>query len=74
MGFHTNRPHAGSAAAMRDAEGLVEIQVADITAKVTRPAKANHRVHVGAVDIDLTAGIMCDLANLSHRFLEHAMG
>ncbi|CUH41249.1 hypothetical protein RUM4293_00117 [Ruegeria atlantica] len=74
MRLDADRTHAGAAAAMRDAEGLVQVQVADVTANVTRTRQADHGVHVGAVDIDLTAVIMGDLADLLNGGLEHAMG
>jgi hypothetical protein len=34
MRGHADRPHAGAAAAVRNAEGLVQVQVADIGADV----------------------------------------
>ncbi|CUK20928.1 hypothetical protein RUE5091_04574 [Ruegeria denitrificans] len=74
MRLDADRAHAGAAAAMRDAEGLVQVQVADVTANVTRTRQAHHGIHVGAVDIDLTAVIMSDLADFLHGGLEHAMG
>ena len=66
--------HAGAAAAVRDAEGLVQVQVADIAAQIAGARQADHGVHVGAVDIDLPAVVMGDLADFLDRFLEHAVG
>ena len=74
MRFNTDRPHAGSAAAMRDAEGLVEIEVADISAHIAGPGKADKGIHVGAVEVNLAAILVRDLADFANRLLEHAMG
>ena len=48
---------------MRDAERLVQIEMADIGADVARPAEADLRIHVGAVHINLAAVRMDDLAH-----------
>ena len=55
-----DRPHAGAAAAVRDAEGLVQVEVADVGADVARAAEADLRVHVGAVHVDLAAVLVDD--------------
>ncbi len=71
---HADRSHSGPAAAVRNAERLVEVQVADVGAHVGRPAEAHLGVHVGAVHIDLTAVGVHDLADLPDRPLENAGG
>lgn len=38
---------------VRDAEGLVEVEVGDVGAVVAGAAEANLGVHVGAVEVDL---------------------
>src|SRR3546814_6163309 len=73
MRLDADRPHARAAAAMRNAEGLVEVEMGDVGADVAGPRKTDHCVHVGAVEIDLTAVAMGDLADLLHRFLEDAV-
>ncbi len=74
MRLDADRPHAGAAAAMRNAERLVQVEMADIGAVIAGPRKPDLRVHVGAVEIDLSAVAMHDLADLAYVFLEHAMG
>ena len=74
MRLDPDRPHAGAAAAVRDAEGLVQVQVADVGAEVAGPRQADQRVHVGAVEVDLAAVGVGDLADLAHRLLEDAVG
>ena len=68
-----DRPHARAAAAVRNAEGLVQVEVADVGAEVARAAQADLRVHVGAVHIDLAAVRVDDLADLADVLLEHAV-
>ena len=71
---HADGAHARAAAAVRDAEGLVQVQMAHIGADVAGPAKADLGVHVGAVHIDLPAVGVDDFADLLDGFLEHAVG
>ena len=52
---HRDRPDAGPAAAVRDAERLVQVQVAHVAAERPRPGQPDQRVQVGAVDVDLAA-------------------
>src|SRR6476619_2680521 len=73
MLFHADRAHAGAASAMRDAKGFVEIEMPDIGAICPRPSQADLRVEVGAVEIDLAAVGMNDVANLANRGFENAM-
>ena len=70
---HADRAHARTAAAVRDAERLVQVEMADVGADVARPAEADHRVHVRAVHVDLAAVLVHDLADLADRLLEHAV-
>src|SRR3546814_3492827 len=74
MRLDADRPHARSAAAVRDAEGLVQVEVADVRAELAGPCKPHLRVQVRAVQIDLPARLVDDVADLGHRLLEHAMG
>ena len=73
MRLDADRADAGSAAAMRDAEGLVQVHVADVGADVARPRQADHGVEVGAVEIDLAAMLMHQRAHVAHAFLEDAV-
>ena len=58
---NTNRTHARTAAAVRDAKCLVQVQMADVRADVRRAAKSDLGVHVGAVHVNLPAMLMNDL-------------
>ena len=75
VGDDADRADARAAAAVRDAEGLVQVEVADVAAELARRGDADQRVHVGAVDVDAAAvrGGRSRTAR-STRALEHAVG
>ena len=70
---HADGADARPAAAVRDAEGFVEIQVADIRADQAGRGQADLGVHVSAVHVNLAAGFVDDFTNRADRFLEHAV-
>ena len=74
MRARRHRAHAGTAAAVRDAERLVQVEVADVDAEVARTHQADHGVEVGAVHVDLAAARVHQLADADDRLLEHAVG
>ena len=71
---HRHRPDARAAAAVRDAERLVQVEVGDVATELTRLGVAEQRVEVGAVDVHLTAVAVHDLAQLGDRVLVGAVG
>ena len=73
MASHRDRADARAAAAVRDAERLVQVEVRDVGAELAGLGKADQRVEVGAVDVHLAAGFVHDLADLADRPLEHAV-
>ncbi len=73
VGAHADRPHAGAAAAVRNAESLMQIQVRHIRTELGRTGQADQRVHIGAVHIHLPAILVDDVANGAHFGLEHAV-
>ena len=68
-----DRADARSAAAVRNAEGLVQVQMRDVGAEFAGRGQPDQRVHVGAVDVDLAAVGVHDLADLPDAGLEHAV-
>ncbi len=66
--------HAGAAAAVRDAEGFVEVEMADIRADVAGAAEADLGVEVRAVHVHLAAVGVDDLADFPDAGLEDAVG
>ena len=69
----TDRAHSRTPTAVRDAERLVQIEVADVGAELAGPGVTDERVEVGAVDVDLATRGMHDGAEFSDRRLEHAV-
>ncbi len=69
----TDRADARTAAAVRDAEGLVQVQVRDVAAEVTRLGEAHQGVQVGTVDVDLAAGLVHLGADVGDVLLEHTV-
>ncbi len=59
-------PHARSSAAMRNAEGLMKVQVAHVGSDVARTAETHLRVHVGAIHVHLPAMLVNHPADLPH--------
>ena len=57
---HRHRADAGAAAAVGDAERLVQVEVADVGAEPAGLGQADERVEVGAVDVHLPAGVVDD--------------
>ena len=66
-------PTPGTAAAVGHGEGLVEVEVADVGADVARIGQAHLRVHVGAVHVDLSAGVVYGVDDLADAALEDAV-
>ena len=58
-------PTPGPAAAVRDAEGLVQVQVRHVGAELARLGQADQRVQVRAVHVHLPAVRVDDLADLA---------
>ena len=73
VGPHTDRTDARSATAVGDAEGLVEVEVADVCSEVPRFGDSDERIEVGPVKVHLTAVVMDEGADLCHPLLEHAV-
>ncbi|KNE86950.1 hypothetical protein PSTG_19681, partial [Puccinia striiformis f. sp. tritici PST-78] len=70
---HADGPDARPAAAVRDAEGLVQVEVADVGAEPARSSQADQGVQIGAVDVDLAAGVVHRSADLAHLGLVDAV-
>ena len=66
--------HAWTAASVGNAEGLVQVQVADICTIVARAAEADLSVHVGAVEVHLATVLVDDGAGLLDALVEKAKG
>ena len=73
MRLDADRSHARAAAAMRNAERLVQIEMADVGAVIAGPRQADLSVHVGAVEIDLSAVGVDDVADVTDVLFEHTV-
>ena len=69
-----DRADAGAAAAVRDAERLVQVQVRHVGAERSGPGQPDQRVQVRPVHVHLAAGGVHLLAHLADGLLEHAVG
>src|SRR5436305_478750 len=65
--------HARSASAMGNAEGLVQVEVAEIGAVIPRPRQPDLRVEIGAIEVNLPAACVDDVADGADLRLEHPM-
>ena len=74
MFLHADGAHARAATAVRNGEGLVQVEVRDVCPDKARCRQSNLRVHVGAVQIDLTTVLVNDVAHLLDGLLIHPVG
>jgi len=66
-------PDAGTATTVWNAEGLVQIQMANVGTDAARRGEPDLGVHVRAVHVNLAAVLVHELADLDDALLEHAM-
>ena len=65
MGLDAHRSHTGSAAAMGNTKGLVQVEMADVGPIVSGPREPNLCIEICSVEISLPAVRMHDLADRS---------
>ena len=68
-----NGTDTGAAAAVRDAERLMQVEVADIAAEVARLRETHECIEIGAVDVHLTAGVVHRRAHFADVLLVHTV-
>ena len=71
---HTDRSHAGSATAVRNAESFVQIEMADIGPDVTGRGQPDLSVHVGTVHVNLATMMVNRGADILDRGFEYPVG
>mgnify|MGYP004118326499 CR=1 FL=1 len=74
MRRHTNRSHAWATAPVGDAEGLVQVEMADIGTERTRTAKPDLRIEVGPIEVHLPTVLMHNGADLTDAGFKDAVG
>ena len=73
MSFNPNWPHAWPTATVRNTEGFMEIQMANISTKIGGTTQAHLSIHIRAVHINLAAMSMNHLANFRNPFFKNAV-
>ena len=68
---HRDRTHAGSTPAVGDAEGLVQVEMRDVTAELSRFRQAEECVQVRPVDVDLSAVLVDQREHLADALFVH---
>ena len=58
---------------MGNGEGLVQVEVGDVPAQVTGPQQSGQGVEIGAVDVDLSSGLMDQARDLGDLGFEDAV-
>lgn len=66
----TDGSDTGASTTVRNTEGLVQVEMADISTDLTRRAKANLCVHVGTIHVNLATVLVNDSASLLDLRLE----
>ena len=69
-----DRSHAGATTAMRDAESLVQIEMADIGPDIAGRAETDLSVHVRSVHVDLSPRLVDQSTDLLDAGLEDPVG
>ena len=72
--LHADGAHARTATAMRNGEGLVQVEVRDVRADKAWRRQPDLRVHVGAVEVHPTTILVNDVAHLLDGLLVHPVG
>ncbi|EHK82903.1 putative metal-dependent RNase [Rhodococcus pyridinivorans AK37] len=73
MRTDADRADTRTAATVRDAERLVQVQVAHIAPELARPRQTHESVEVGTVDVHLTAGVVHGTADVGDVVLVHTV-
>ena len=73
MRADADRTDAGAAAAVRNAERLVQVEMRHVGAELAGRGEADERIQVRAVDVHLAAVLVDDRAEAADARLEHAV-
>src|SRR5210317_297533 len=69
----TYRANTWSAASMRNAESLMQIEMRHISSKFSWLTQTNHRIQVGSINVNLTAMIMNNVAYFGNCCFKDSM-
>ena len=70
---NSQRANTGAATTVRNGEGLVQVQVRNVAAELTRLSEAHLSVQVRAIQVHLAARLVNQLADLSNLLLKHTV-
>ena len=70
---HADRTNTGTTTTVRHCEGLVEVQVADVSADITRIGQTYLSVHICTVHIYLTTSVVHCVNDLADTAFEHTV-
>ena len=73
MGGHTDGSDPRASSTVRDAKGLVKIQVTNVCTDPARRGEPDLSVHVGTIHVNLSAVRMSQRTNFCNGLFEHAM-
>ena len=73
VGFCPDRSHSWTSASVGNAEGLVKIQVRNISANVAIAGKAHKSIQVSAIDVDLASGLVNSVGHVLDAVLVHTV-
>ena len=73
MRTYCNGSNSRTTATVGDTEGLVQVQMAHIGAKLAWLCSADQCIHVCAIDIYLATVVVNDRADLSDRFFKYSV-
>ena len=73
MRLSSHGANTGSAATVRDAEGLVQIQVRDVAPDVAVAGIAHQRVQVGTIDVDLATSLVNGIGDVTNARFIHTV-
>jgi len=71
---HTDWTHPRTTTTVRNAKGLVEVQVADVCSEIAWLTQAYHGVHVGPIEVNLTTVFMNNAADFRDGLFKHTVG
>ena len=74
MRCNPNGADAWSTTTVGDAEGLVQIQMTDISPKGARPAQPNLCIQIRSIELHLASVLMHERTDFANPNLKHSMG
>mmetsp|Transcript_800 Transcript_800/g.1428 ORF Transcript_800/g.1428 Transcript_800/m.1428 type:complete len:333 (+) Transcript_800:829-1827(+) len=74
VGSDSDASNSRSSSTVRDAEGLVEVQMTDVSTDSSRTSKAHLGIHVGTVHVNLSSSVVDGVADFDNRLFKDTKG